>query len=84
MYKTILLFIFKLLSAGFTALLLAFIGQVLISYSYFSFMFVFLSVFFAFLRLVTRLRFIGVLCVDLLFILALLALRIYVFMADKA
>ena len=83
MYKTIFLFIFKLLSAGFTASLLAFIGQVLIGYSYFSLCCFFIGVFCfsqAYKKTEVYRRFMR----GFIVYFSLLALRIYVFMADKA
>ena len=82
-YKAIGLICVKILSACFIAVLISFIGQVLIGYGYFSFMFIFLTVFSIFFTLTKKLRILGVLLVNLLFIMMLLALRIYILIADK-
>ena len=83
MYKIIVLFVIKVLSACFVAGLISFICQILIGYGYFSFMFIFLTVFSAFFTLIKKLQIFGVLFVDLLFILFILGLRIYILVADK-
>ena len=83
MHKVVILIIVKILSAGFVAGLISFVCQVLIGYGYFSFMFIFLTVFIAFFTLIKKLQIFGVLFVDMLFILFILGLRIYILLADK-
>ncbi len=83
MHKIVALIIIKILSAGFVAGLISFVCQVLIGYGYFSFMFIFLTVFTAFFTLIKKLHIFGVLCVDMLFILFILGLRVYILIADK-
>ena len=83
MHRIITLIFIKILSAFFVAGLISFIFQILIGYGYFSFMFVFLTVFSAFFTLIKKLQIFGVLCVDMLFILFILGLRIYILIADK-
>ena len=76
------LLFFKLLSAGFIGLLIALIGQALLDYRYFSFMFIFLTVGFAFFSLVKKFGVLGVVLVDLLFILLLVLIKVYIVIAD--
>ena len=83
MRKIAALIIIKILSAGFVAGLISFVCQVLIDYGYFSFMFIFLTVFTTFFTLIKKLQIFGVLCVDMLFILFILGLRVYILVADK-
>ncbi len=80
-YGRYLLFLFKILSAGGVSFFFSLLGHVLIGYSWFSFMFVFLTVWFAFFTLVGKLQLLGVLAVDVLFILIILLLRMYITMA---
>ena len=77
------LFPFKLFSAIVIGVIISLIGQALISYSYFSFMFIFLTVFFAFFTLVKKMGFLGVLLVDLLFVLMIVLLKVYIMVADS-
>ncbi|MDE0118383.1 MAG: hypothetical protein OXM55_00045 [Bdellovibrionales bacterium] len=81
--KKYFLILFKVFSALFVGILISLIGQALMNYGYFSFMFLFLSVFFAFFTLVKKLKILGVLLVDLLFILILVLMKVYIVMADK-
>lgn len=76
-------FLFKLLSAVFIGLLLSVIGQALINYSYFSFVFVFLTVSFAFFSLVKKMGFLGVLLVDAVFVLIILLIKVYIVIANS-
>ena len=78
-----LLFLFKLLSAIMVGLMISLIGQALLKYSYFSFMFIFLTGFLAFFPMVKKLEFPGVLCVDMLFIFIILLVKVYIVFADK-
>ena len=82
--RTFTLFVFKILSAVFTGLLIAVIFQALMDYRYFSFMFLFLTVCFAFFTMVRKWGFLAVLLVDLLFILLLVLAKVYIMIADKA
>ena len=52
-------------------------------YRYFAFFFIFLTVSVAFFTLVRKIGFLGVLLVDLLFILMIILMKIYVVIADK-
>ncbi len=79
-YSLILL---KLLSAVFVGLLIALIFQAFMNYRYFSFMFLFLTVCWAFFVLVKKLGFLGVLLVDLLFILMIVLMKVYIVIADS-
>ena len=81
--KKYLLILFKILSALFVGVFISLIGQALMNYGYFSFMFLFLTVFFAFFSLVKKLEILGVLLVDLLFILMIVLIKVYIMMADK-
>ena len=74
---------FKLFSALFTGILFSIIGQALVNYSYFSFFFIFLTVSFAFFTMVKKLEFLGVLLVNLLFILIIVLMKVYVVIADN-
>ncbi len=77
------LFVFKILSGFGLGVFLSVLGQALIGYRYFSFMFVFLTVFFAFFILTRNLQWVGVLMIDLVFLLLVVLMRLYVVMADK-
>ena len=78
-----LLMLFKLLSAVFVGILISLIGQALMNYGYFSFMFLFLTGFFAFFTMVKKLGVLGVLLVDLLFILMIILIKVYIVIADN-
>ena len=78
-----LLVLFKLFSAVFVGILISLIGQALMNYGYFSFMFLFLTVFFAFFTMVKKLKFLGVLMVNLLFILMIVLIKVYIVIADS-
>lgn len=78
-----ILLLFKTLSAIITGVFMSLIGQAIINYSYFSFMFVFLTAFFAFFTLVKRMGFLSVLLIDLSFILITMLLKVYILMANK-
>ena len=80
--KKCTLFLFKLLSAIIVGFFASLIGQALMEYNYFSFMFIFLTVWFAFFTLIKKLGFLGVLFIDLLFILIIVLIRFYIIMAD--
>ncbi len=77
------LFLFKLFSALCVGILFSVIGQALIHYRYFAFFFIFLTVSFAFFTMVKRLGFLGVLLVDLLFILMVVLMKVYIIIADS-
>lgn len=77
------LFLFKLLSALFIGIFFSVIGQALIEYRYFAFFFIFLTVSFAFFTMVKKLGFLGVLLVDLLFILMIVLMKVYIIIADS-
>ena len=77
------LFCIKILSSAMVGLMIALIFQALMNYRYFSFMFLFLTVFFAFFAMVKKLDFLAVLLVDLLFILLLVLAKVYIMIADK-
>ena len=77
------LILFKLFSAVFIGLLFSIIGQALINYRYFAFFFLFLTVSFAFFTMVKKLGFLGVLLVDLLFILMIVLMKVYIIIADS-
>ena len=81
--KKILVFLFKCLSAAGIGLFLAILGQVLIDYRYFSFMFILLTAFFAFFTLTKKMQFLGVLVIDLIFTLIVLLIWAYIYIADK-
>ena len=78
-----LLLIFKLFSALAIGIFMAMIGQALINYSYFSFMFIFLTVFLSFWTLVKKKDFLTILLVDLFFIFLLLIVRVYIVISDS-
>lgn len=77
------LVLFKLFSALFIGLLFSVIGQALIHYRYFSFFFIFLTVSFAFFVMVKKMGFLGVLLVNLLFILMIVLMKVYIVIADN-
>ncbi len=77
------LFCIKIFSSAVVGLMIALIFQALMNYRYFSFMFLFLTVFFAFFAMVKKLDFLAVLLVDLLFILLLVLAKVYIMIADK-
>ena len=81
--KAYALLLFKILSACFTGVLIALIGQALLDYRYFSFMFIFLTVGFAFFSLVKKFGVLGVILVDLLFILLLVLIKVYIAIASN-
>ena len=70
--------IFKLFSAIAVGVFISLIGQALINYSYFSFMFMFLTVSVAFWALVKKMEFLAILLVDLFFILMIFIVRVYI------
>ena len=80
--KKYITFLFKLFSTVFFAFLLSLIGQALLNYSYFSFVFIFLTVSFAFFNLVKKMGFLGVLLVDVFFILIIVLAKVYILIAD--
>ena len=80
--KKSILLLFKLLSAIIAGFFISLIGQALMKYSYFSFMFIFLTGCFAFFTLIKKLRFLGVLFIDLLFVLIIVLIRLYIIIAD--
>ena len=77
------LVLLKLFSALFIGLLFSVIGQAFIHYRYFAFCFIFLTVSFAFFTMVKKLGFLGVLLVDLLFILMIVLMKVYIIIADS-
>ena len=83
MWKVMFVFLFKMVSAVGVGLFLAILGQILIDYRYFSFMFILLSGFFAFFSLTKKLKFVGTLVIDLVFVLIILLGRLYIHIADK-
>ena len=78
-----LILVFKLLSAIALGLCLSMIGQALIGYSYFSFMFIFLTVCLAFWALIKKLDILAVLLVDLFFVLMIFIVRVYIVISDS-
>ena len=76
--KKYLILIFKLFSAIAVGVFMSLIGQALINYSYFSFMFIFLTVCLAFWALVKKMEFLAVLLVDLFFILTIFIVKVYI------
>lgn len=78
------LLIFKLISAFCFAYVLALIGQELMSYGLFSFVFLILSISLAFFYFVKSYGFLGLLIVDCCLISLALLLRFYVIMAYGA
>ena len=81
--KKYITFLFKLFSAVLTGIFLSIIGQSLMDYSYFSFMFIFLTVSFAFFTLVKKMGFLSVLLVDVFFILIIFLMKAYILIADS-
>ena len=81
--KKYITFLFKLFSAVFTGVLLSIIGQSLMGYGYFSFMFIFLTVSFAYFALVKKMGFLSVLLVDVFFILIIVLMKVYILIADS-
>lgn len=80
-YLKYFLWIFKIFSAAGLSIFLAILGQAFIGYGIFSFIFIFLTVFFAFLSLVRKLQFFGVLLVIILIVLLVFFSRMYVIAA---
>lgn len=80
--KKYITFLFKLFSAVFIGVLLSIIGQALMNYRYFSFMFILLTVSFAFFTLVKKLGFLSVLLIDVFFILIIFLIKVYILIAD--
>ncbi len=78
MARRLVLLLFKLFSAMAVGVFIALVGQALINYSYFSFMFIFLTVLLSFWTLVKKWDFLGVLLVDLFFILMIIIVRLYI------
>ena len=72
------LWVFKAASALGVGVFFALLGRAFIGYSHFSFMFVFLTVFFAFLNLIGKLKWVGVFLVDGLFVLLIILVQMYV------
>lgn len=82
-FNKYLLFIFKLFSGIILGLFISLIGQAIIHYGYFSFMFIFLTVFAGFFRVVRKMNFLGILLVDLIFILMIVLLRFYIIFSNN-
>ncbi len=80
--KTIFTFIFKLLSAVCLSLFISILAQELIKYGTLSFVFIFITVFFAFFGLVKNLKFLGVLMLDLALVLLILLSKLYLTIAN--
>ena len=77
------LFFLKLISATLVGFALAVIGQALIGYRYFSLFFIFLTISFAFFTLVKKLGYLGILLIDVCFILLLVLAKVYIVIADS-
>ena len=77
------LFLFKLFSGIALGIFISLIGQAILKYSYFSFMFIFLTVFAGFFKVVRKVNFLGVLLVDLIFILMIVLLRFYIIFSNS-
>ncbi len=75
------LILFKLISSVLVGFFFSILGKVLIGYSHFSFMFIFLTVFFAFFNLIARLQFLGIFLVDILFIVIIGMAHLYIMTA---
>lgn len=75
------LFFFKLISGLALGLTVALIGQVLINYGNFSFIFVIVATTAAFIRVAKRWQFVGVAVFDLICVLLGLLLRMYILVA---
>ena len=80
--NNICLFVFKTLSAAVLGIFLAVLGQALIQYRYFSFIFILLTGFFSYFVLTKNLRWLGVCVVDILFVLFVLLVRWYVVLSS--
>ena len=72
---------FKIFSAVGLGIFLAILGQAFVGYGMFSFVFIFLTVFFAFLSLIRKLQFFGVLSVIILIMLLVFFGRMYIMTA---
>jgi len=83
-YMKYALFPLKVISALLVAAFISLVGKALLHYGYFSFMFLFLTVFFAFFKLVRKLSFMGILFVDWIFILMVVLVKLYIVIADKS
>lgn len=81
--SNIFLFFFKALGALVLGIFLAVLGQELIQYRYFSFVFIFLTVFFSYFVLTKKLRWLGVCVVDIVFVVFVLLARWYVVMSNS-
>ena len=78
-----IVFPFKVFSALTIGLFIALFFQALLGYAYFSFMFIFLTVVFAFFTMVKKLKFLGVLLIDLLFVLMIILARLYIVLSNN-
>ena len=79
--KRFTLLFLKFVSASFVAYVMAFIGKELINYGSFSFVFIFISIFSAFLYVMKNQNFIGVLITNIILVAIALFLRFYVILA---
>ena len=80
----ITLLVFKIFSAFCVAYVLSLIGQELLSYGLFSFIFLLFSIGWAFFLLIKPYNFLGVFIVDMVLVFIALLLRFYVIVAYSA